>query len=297
MSTNALFRGIEQAIRDATGEDFNIRAQCSTGGGCINAAYRLEGEGRSFFVKLNRPSLLSMFEAEVDGLRAMAETATVRVPEPVCCGVAGDQAYLAMECLDLRGSRSSSDRLLGRQLAAMHQIRQPYFGWHRDNTIGSTPQPNARDDDWVDFWARQRLGFQLKLAADQGYGGRLQRQGEQLQACLPALFRGYTARPSLLHGDLWSGNHAQDEAGQPVIFDPACYYGDREADLAMTELFGGFGGDFYGAYREAFPLDQGYAVRKTLYNLYHILNHLNLFGGGYLSQAESMIDRLLAETR
>lgn len=292
-----MFHAIEQAIGRATGEDFKMHAQSNAGGGCINTAYRLEGEGGRFFVKLNRSNLFPMFEAEAEGLRAMAETATVCVPEPVCCGVVGDQAYLVMECLDLRGSRSSSDRLLGRQLAAMHEIRQPYFGWHRDNTIGSTPQPNRRSDDWADFWAGQRLGFQLELAADQGYGGRLQRQGEQLRSCLPVLFDGYAPQPSLLHGDLWSGNHAQDATGLPVIFDPACYYGDREADLAMTELFGGFGGDFHAAYREASPVDQGYGVRKILYNLYHILNHLNLFGGGYLSQAESMIDRLLAETR
>ena len=296
MSTNATFQRIEQAIREATGEDFRIARTASAGGGCINSAYRIEGEQRVYFVKLNRRDLLSMFEAEAEGLREIRASQTVRVPEPVCFGVAGDQAFLAMECLNLRSGRSISDRLLGRQLAAMHGISQPHFGWHRHNTIGSTPQPNPRSEDWADFWARHRLGFQLELAADQGYGGRLQRSGEKLLERLPALFAGHRPRPSLLHGDLWSGNYACDESGQPVIFDPACYYGDREADLAMTELFGGFGGDFHAAYREAFPLDGGYAVRKILYNLYHVLNHLNLFGGGYLGQAEGMIDRLLAET-
>jgi len=295
MGSATILQTIEQAISAATGEDFRIRKTVAAGGGCINSAYRLEGEGRSFFIKLNRSDLLPMFEAEAEGLREIAATQTVRAPEPVCFGIAGDQAYLAMEFLDLRSARGAADQLLGQRLAAMHGISQAYFGWRRDNTIGSTPQPNSRSEDWVDFWARSRLGFQLELAAERGYGGGLQRKGEKLLERLPILFAGHRPRPSLLHGDLWGGNYACDETGQPVLFDPACYYGDREADLAMTELFGGFGSDFYAAYREALPLDTGYAVRRILYNLYHVLNHLNLFGGGYLGQAEGMMDRLLAE--
>lgn len=294
MSNQPLFLKLQQAIREATGEQFRFSGSRSAGGGCINSAYRLDGEGKAYFVKLNRRDLLPMFEAEAEGLREIAATRTIRTPAPVCYGVAGDQSYLVMECLELRPGRSPSDRLLGQRLAAMHRIRQPHFGWSRDNTIGSTPQPNRRDDDWTRFWGQQRLAYQLRLAADRGYS--LRRGGDRLLEELPALLAGHRPQPSLLHGDLWGGNHACDETGQPVIFDPACYYGDREADLAMTELFGGFGGDFYAAYREAFPLDEGYEVRKTLYNLYHILNHLNLFGGGYLRQAETMIGRLLAET-
>jgi fructosamine-3-kinase len=148
--------------------------------------------------------------------------------------------------------------------------------------------------DWVEFWRERRLGYQLHLAARQGFGGRLQKQGEQLMCRLPVLLD-HAPAPSLLHGDLWGGNIAYDATGKAILFDPAVYYGDREADLAMTELFGGFGSGFYAAYREAWPLDAGYTTRKTLYNLYHILNHLNMFGGGYLSQAGSMVDRLLAE--
>ncbi|MBS1212825.1 MAG: aph [Proteobacteria bacterium] len=297
MLTQAAVKTIEHAIGQAAGNPFVAHQTSSMGGGCINSAYRLEGDGRSYFVKVNRSELLPMFEAEAEGLREIVATQTVNAPEPVCHGIAGDQSYLVMECLDLHSARGSVGRLLGDQLAAMHRIKQPFFGWHRDNTIGSTPQPNARSDDWADFWAGQRLGFQLDLAAHGGYRGRLQRSGEKLREHLPALFDGYRPQPSLLHGDLWGGNWAAIGNGQPAIFDPACYYGDREADIAMTELFGGFGGDFYAAYRETLPLDAGYGVRKVLYNLYHILNHLNLFGGGYLGQAESMIDRLLAEVR
>lgn len=295
MLDNSTLKTLEHAIQQAGGAPAPLHRAVAAGGGCINQAYRLIGEDRDYFVKLNQRALLPMFEAEAHGLSEIAATSTVRAPEPVGCGVAGSQSFLVMEYLPLRSGRGATDRLLGQQLAALHRIEQPYFGWIRDNTIGSTPQVNLCGDNWADFWRQHRLGFQLQLAADQGYCGRLQRRGEQLLAGLGALLDGHRPHPSLLHGDLWGGNYASDENGKPVIYDPACYYGDREADLAMTELFGGFSADFYAAYREAYPLDAGYATRKILYNLYHILNHLNLFGGGYAGQAESMMDRLLAE--
>jgi len=295
MADTGLFQSIAQAISEATGEPFTLRHAAAIGGGCINSAYRLEGETQAYFVKLNRQELLPMFEAEAEGLREIAASRTVRAPLPVCCGVACGRAWLVLENLSLRAGRGACDRMLGQRLAAMHKISQPFFGWHRDNTIGSTPQPNPRGESWIEFWRGQRLGYQLQLAESHGYRGRLQRDGEKLLERLPAFFTGYQPRPSLLHGDLWGGNYAADESGQPVVFDPACYYGDREADVAMTELFGGFGGDFFAAYRDALPLDEGYRMRRHLYNLYHIVNHLNLFGGGYLGQAEDMAARLLAE--
>lgn len=286
---------LEQVIGQACGRPFAIRAVHPAAGGCINRACRLEGGDRSYFVKLNRAALLPMFEAEFLGLREIGKTKTIRVPEPIVWGVAGECAFLVLEYLPLRPSTNRSDRLLGRQIAALHRTTQSSFGWCRDNFLGSTPQPNLLTSEWVEFWARHRLGFQLRLAVERGYGSRLQRRGEILLARLGDVLAGHRPEPSLLHGDLWGGNAAADDAGRPVIFDPACYFGDREADLAMTELFGGFGADFYATYREAYPLDEGYAVRKVLYNLYHILNHLNLFGRGYLDQAEGMIERLLAE--
>ena len=169
-------------------------------------------------------------------------------------------------------------------------------GWRRANTIGATPQINCRSGDWVGFWREHRLGYQLRLAEANGHRGSLQENGARLLSKIPTFFSGYRPLPALLHGDLWSGNVGFDDAGKPVVFDPAVYYGDHEADVAMTELFGGFSGDFYAAYREVFPLDASYAVRKHLYNLYHVLNHLNLFGGGYLGQAERLISELLAST-
>lgn len=286
---------IADHISRTTGSPFQVNNEMSVGGGCINTAQLLEGsDGRRWFVKLNQAALLPMFEAEADGLAAMVATGTVRVPKPLCHGVSGGQAYLVMEAID-NGCGANASAVLGTQLAHMHRDTQDRFGWHRDNTIGSTPQPNTPNSDWTRFWREQRLGFQLELAARNGYRGELQRKGARLMVELDGILDGHQPRPSLLHGDLWSGNYSIDGQGRPVIFDPATYYGDREADLAMTELFGGFASDFYAAYREAWPVDPGYQVRRQLYNLYHVLNHLNLFGGGYASQAQGLIDRLLAE--
>ncbi len=292
----SLWEIIAAEIGHATGAPFVPAGQGSVGGGCINAAVALEGaDGRRFFVKLNDARRGEMFAAEAEGLQTLAQAGAVRVPAPVAWGEAAGQAYLVMEHLGLGGTGDMA--AFGRRLAVLHRVTQGRFGWHRDNTIGATPQPNTPDPDWVSFWRRQRLGFQLELAARSGHRGRLQQLGAELGESLPALFSDYHPQPSLLHGDLWSGNYSFSPDGEPVIFDPAVYYGDREADLAMTELFGGFGSRFYEGYNDAWPIDPGYKVRKTLYNLYHILNHLNLFGGGYRSQAESMMGRLLSELR
>ena len=288
-----IWQHLEQAITQAGGSAFHLNQNRSVGGGCINAAFRVSDGRRSYFVKTNSAAYASMFEAEAEALGEMTSSATVRVPVPVCYGRHGDQCYIVMEYLELGGSADMAD--FGRQLAAMHRVTDEYFGWRIDNTIGSTPQPNSQSKDWVEFWREQRLGFQLDTAARNGYGGELQRLGERLLADMPALFKHHQVRPSMLHGDLWGGNYGALRDGTPVIFDPAFYYGDREADLAMTKLFGGFGGRFYSAYNEAWPLDQGFETRETFYNVYHIINHLNLFGGGYHAQAISMIERVLAE--
>lgn len=286
---------ISKQITTVTGQNFTVRTVQALAGGDINTAFRLQDGQASYFVKLNRPERAAMFAAEFEGLQELAGTKTLRVPTPVVHGQTDTHCFLVLEYLEFGRSSFASNRLLGQQLACLHQQTQPYFGWHRDNTIGSTAQINQQSHDWLAFWHKQRLGFQLLLAAKNGYGGRLQAMGERLNSEL-AVFFNHSPVPSLLHGDLWAGNAATDKLGNPVIFDPACYYGDREADLAMTELFGGFGSDFYTAYNDVWALHEGYRIRKSLYNLYHILNHLNLFGSGYLRQAENMIARLLAET-
>jgi len=289
-----LWQTIAGYIAESTDRPFAPRPPSTVGGGCINTAVKLSDRQRSFFVKLNAASRLAMFAAEAEGLGELAGAGAIRVPEPICHGTVGDQAFLVIEHVGMGRPGRDSAELAGRGLAALHRVRQDRFGWHRENTIGSTPQPNTRSADWVAFWRDQRLGFQLELAARNGFGGRLQSQGEKLLERFPALIT-HDPPPSLLHGDLWGGNMGYAEDGEPVIFDPAVYFGDREADLAMTELFGGFSGDFYAAYQEVWPLDEGYRARKTLYNLYHILNHANMFGGGYAGQALGMIDRLLAQ--
>ncbi len=273
------WHAIAVRIGEVTGAGFTPAGPRSIGGGCINAAVKLSEGARSYFVKTNHPSSLDMFEAEAEGLREMAATGTIRVPGALCTGIAGDSAYIVMEYLDMGSAGTQGAALAGRRLAGMHRHTGERFGWSRDNTIGSTPQHNAPLDDWVAFWRNRRLGFQLELAARNGFGGRLQDLGERLLDSFQVLID-HAPQASLLHGDLWGGNLGYDVQGEPVIFDPAVYYGDREAELAMTELFGGFAGSFYAAYRDAWPLDAGYSTRKTLYNLYHILNHLNLFGGG-----------------
>ena len=297
-SGSGITEQIAAQIAEATGRPFSPRTDRAVGGGCINSALVLSDGATDWFVKLNRADRLDMFEAEADGLAAMAATGTIRVPRPLCTGTAGGQSFIVMEHIPLGGRGRAAAARAGEQLAAMHRAAPGAgtpFGWHRDNTIGSTPQPNASCDDWAAFWQRHRLGFQLDLAARNGYRGRLAERGALLLERVPRLLD-HAPVPSLLHGDLWGGNMGTADDGSPVIFDPACYFGDREADLAMTELFGGFGADFYTAYEAAWPLAPGYRVRKALYNLYHILNHLNLFGTGYKGQAQGMIDQLLAET-
>lgn len=281
-------------IGKSTGQPFAPQAPRSVGAGCINATAILSDGARGYFVKTNSAARYDMFDAEADGLAELAASRSLRVPTPICWGQTGTVSYLVLELLALHGP--TQGQVAGQQLAALHRTLSPTFGWRRDNYIGSTPQPNTPSRDWVRFWRDQRLGYQLELAASNGYARGLQHAGDRLLANLDTLL-GHQPEPSLIHGDLWSGNLGFLQDGQPVMYDPAVYCGDREADLAMTELFGGFSAGFYAAYREAWPLDPGYSVRKTLYNLYHVLNHLNLFGGGYLDQARAMINRLLAEVR
>jgi protein-ribulosamine 3-kinase len=233
--------------------------------------------------------------AEAEGLRELASARAVRIPEVFACGMRDDEAFLEIERIEATSPTAASEALLGTQLAAQHRVTKPSFGWHRDNTIGLSPQHNGWMDDWIAFYRERRLGFQLELAREHGFASLLQDRGERLCEALPALLSGHRPQPSLLHGDLWGGNWLTGEGGVPFLFDPAVYYGDREADLAMTHLFGGFGASFYRAYEAAWPLEAGHEVRRELYNLYHVLNHANLFGGSYARQARDMIDRLLAE--
>ena len=292
-----VWHDISTQISAATNAYFTVKESRSIGGGCINQAYCITDGAQRFFVKLNTPGNLSMFEAEAAGLMEIHRSETLRVPLPICYGQNDQVAWLILEYLDLNSGMRGKAADLGKHLAAMHRTTSKQFGWVRDNTIGQTPQINTPSSDWVNFWRTQRLGFQLNLAKTNGHNGKLQKLGEQLLINLDKFFPDASPLPALLHGDLWSGNYAYDGNGNPVLFDPAVYYGDREADIAMTELFGGFPADFYSAYRYDYPLDSGYNIRKLVYNLYHILNHLNLFGSSYQHQTEQTINTLLAEIR
>ena len=288
-----LWQDIAARIGAASGRPFDPAPPSGLRGGCINDAFRLSDGEQTWFVKTNHADRLAMFEAEAEGLDALAAADAIRVPRALCTGTCHGVSYIVMQHIVLGHGGTAAWRTAGRQLAALHRCTAPDFGWHRDNTIGATHQPNTWQADWIGFWRDQRLGFQLEEAARNGYRGELQTLGAQLLDRFPALID-HSPTASLLHGDLWGGNLGFADDGTPVIYDPATYYGDREADIAMTELFGGFSADFHAAYREAWPLDDGYRLRKTLYNLYHVLNHLNLFGGGYGAQAERMMRTLLA---
>ncbi|NGP53455.1 fructosamine kinase family protein [Thioalkalivibrio sp. XN8] len=262
------------------------------GGGCIHRAWRLESATGPVFLKTNAATAAWMLAAEADGLAGLAAAGALRVPAVLGHGVAAGLAWLALEWLELHSPDAAAEAALGAGLAAQHRVAGPYFGWHQDNAIGASPQQNTPDDDWGRFFAEQRIGAQLELGRRHGLPAGLLREGEALVARIPAWLAERQVAPALLHGDLWGGNRAADATGRPVVFDPATHYGDPECDLAMTRLFGGFGSAFYQAYDAALAPAPGRDWRLGLYQLYHVLNHANLFGGGYIDQARRLMSRL-----
>lgn len=262
------------------------------GGGDISAAWHVRSETNGVFLKTGPAESMEMFQAEADGLRELKKADAIRVPEVLGCVSSGSESILALEWLEFEPPGRNAARELGEQLAKQHRFTASEFGWFRDNTIGATPQRNPWSDDWLDFFADHRLGYQLHLAERNGFTGALQSEGTHLLGAMGQYFDDYWPDPSLLHGDLWGGNWAVC-GGAPVVFDPAVYYGDRESDIAMTRLFGGFDEAFYSAYEEAWPLKPGSLQRMQLYQLYHVLNHLNLFGSSYLNRALALIRQLV----
>jgi len=282
-------RALEAAAIAAFGRGARLESASPASGGCIHASFLVSTSAGRIFVKLNAPRLADAFAAEADGLAAL-RAAGIRAPEPIAHGTAAGHAFLALELLELGGREDFA--ALGRALAALHRSTEERFGWTRDNYIGATAQHNAPTASWTDFWREQRLAPQLALALANDHA-EIRKPLEKLCEALPQLLAAHAPAASLLHGDLWRGNAGFVAGGGPVVFDPAVYRGDRETDLAMTELFGGFPASFYAAYAEAWPLEPGYTTRKHLYNLYHLLNHLNLFGGGYLGQVRATLGLLL----
>ena len=264
-------------------------------GGNIHQCFRYETRNVPVFVKVGNATQREMFEAEAAGLEELSTANAIRTPKVLGTSSTPDLALLALEWMELRSATPNSDRQLGEQLAQLHRVAKPMYGWKRNNFIGSTPQVNLWSHSWLDFWRTHRYEPQLDRAITNGAPARFVERAALLSNLMDGFFATHKPTASLLHGDLWSGNYAADASGAPVIFDPAVYFGDRECDLAMTRLFGGFGRDFYAAYESAWPLNEGWQTRVELYNLYHVLNHFNLFGGGYLAQVEGMIERLLSE--
>ncbi len=263
------------------------------GGGSINQSYRVETKSGKVFVKANKDAPKEFFVAEIAGLQALRQASVIRVPEVIANGITdGGTNYLVLEWIPAgKRTRETSERL-GRQLAQLHQTTAEAYGWAEDNYIGELPQYNRWEDSWVTFYASQRLATQTEIAAKRGYLTR--KRGQQLhhlQTNLGTLINETHLTPALLHGDLWGGNWMVDEKSNPVLIDPAIYYGNREVDLAMSRLFGGFSQTFYDAYAEVYPLPAGYVERSDIYQLYYLLVHLNLFGEGYGSKVDSILQR------
>ena len=281
---------INEAIFSLFGPSVTVVDRQRVSGGDTNRAYRFNlSNGERVFLKCNRPGLLDMFTAEADGLNALRAAGAIGVPEPLAAGADNTEAFLIMEYLESAPRRPDYWEAFGRELAMLHRAKcGPKFGFSTDNYIGSTPQQNALSDSWVSFFRDRRLIPQMKLAwdlLDDRTRRNLARVTDRLDSLLPE-----PDFPSLIHGDLWSGNAICGPDGKAWILDPATYVAHFEADLAMTELFGGFPERFYRAYNEVNPIDRGYPDRRDLYNLYHLLNHLNLFGLPYLAEVKAVAD-------
>lgn len=269
-----------------------ITAARPVGGGCINNGARLHtASGQTFFLKTNLRSPAELFEREAEGLDALRVGGVPRVPRVPQAFLFGPE-FLLLEDLNPAPRRPDYWPAFGQQLAALHNRTHSQFGFAHDNFIGSTPQPNLWMEDGYTFFAEQRLRFQARLAQQRGLLGAAESgQVDRLAARLPDLVPAQPA--SLIHGDLWSGNAITGTDGEPAIIDPATYYGWAEAELAMTALFGSFPDAFYRAYQEVRRLAPGFRERFPIYNLYHLLNHLNLFGEGYLGEVRSILKKYM----
>ncbi len=293
-----LVSALEDAVQAETGSPCRLTTVSPLSGGCIHSACRLTCEdGRNYFCKISSDPGTEMLERELEGLVALNQAATIRSARPLVCGSVPSQGkeFLITEYVERGSPRPGFSERFGRDLAQTHRnLPAERFGFHRDNYLGSTPQPNTWTSGWCDFWREHRLGFQLELSRRNGYSAvELQQPGSELMDQLQDRIGGADEPPCLLHGDLWSGNFLVDEQGRAVLIDPAVYYGSREAELAMCRLFGGFGAGFYRSYEEAWPLQPGASQRIEIYQLYHLLNHLNLFGAGYLSGCIDLLRRIL----
>ena len=295
MAVHPIPAEVVERIECETGEPSTIETCRSVSGGCINQAWVVSTtSGMEFFIKSNPDCSEAVFATEANGLNAMNATETIRVPAVITFGqLSSGPAFLVLEAISSHTRAGNFYETFGRQLAEMHRRgRSAQFGFDSDNWLGASLQMNPRRDDWRTFWVEARLIPQLKMAQDNGVSSqKLQQLGQALISRIDRFINDDGEPPALIHGDLWSGNYLSDENGQPVILDPACYYANREAEFGMTKLFGGFPPQFYDAYQEAWPLTDGWETRTELYTLYHLLNHLNLFGTSYLGGCLEILQR------
>lgn len=263
----------------------------SLSGGCISSAYKLIlKNGVNLFLKVNSTGNNDMFIKEAHGLQELGKAGVIKIPEVI----GYDNDYILLEFIGSAGKRKNFSEDFGRKFALMHKFNNEHYGFYENNYIGSNPQINIPAEneklDWKEFYYNKRLVYQFELAEKSGNStSELREAMRKLENNIDNIITDSNEKPTLLHGDLWGGNYITDEKGFACLIDPAVYYGNREADLGMTKLFGGFDSKFYGAYHEAYPLTEGYEYRENIYKLYHVLNHLNLFGGGYYLQVISLI--------
>ncbi|OAN18116.1 hypothetical protein A3K86_04170 [Photobacterium jeanii] len=284
-----MWQAISHQLSDVLDRPFKIREHQPVDGGDINQCFCIsDGEDR-FFIKLNDREHVAVFETEAESLRLLNEADCIEIPQLIHLGTCREKSFLVLNYLPTKAMDDESSFELGRSLANLHLWgEQAEYGFDLDNYIGLTPQPNKWRRKWCRFFAEQRIAWQLQLCEEKGirFGSIDTITGNVIDYLVH-----HQPKPSLLHGDLWHGNCALSVNG-PIIFDPASYWGDRECDIAMTELFNGYPPSFYEGYNQVWPLDEGYEDRRDLYNLYHVLNHCNLFGGEYLRQAEHIINKL-----
>ncbi len=288
-----MWQAISQQLSDTLMFDFKIRERTRVDGGDISECYMISDGEQRYFVKVNNKDFLPKYEAEIDNLKELRSTGTVYVPEMVCIGSCKGHSFLILNYITTKPLDSAKESFsLGVQLAELHQWgEQQEYGFDHDNFIGATVQPNKWRKKWSRFFSEQRIGWQLQLLEEKGISfGNI----DDIVATINFKLSNHHPTPSLIHGDLWHGNVANTAFG-PLCYDPACYWGDRECDIAMTELFEGFQPEFYQGYKNILPLSDGYAERKTIYNLYHILNHCNLFGGHYLDEVDQYLSSILKE--
>lgn len=276
---------VKKKIENFRGEE--IKRAESLSGGCISNAYKVMfTDGLAYLLKIKEHSPADMFAAEAHGLQELRKASAIKVPEVFFY----DRDFILLEYIRSAEKKKNFFEEFGRKFAQLHRYTSEDFGFYEDNYIGSTPQKNIYNEgtrkSWTNFYYSKRLLYQYKLAERNGYAeGELRSAFMKIENKIEPILGGSEEPPSLLHGDLWSGNYMADDNGEACLIDPAVYYGHREADLAMTKLFGGFPVSFYQAYNEEFPLKEGWEYRENIYMLYHVLNHMNIFGRGYYAQA------------